>query len=87
MKLALNEQSAPSKRTLAPTPVGAAAEVQFPRQLEPADLSLPSSLPNVSTQKDVLEQLKHNVAQLEDLHGRLKFMMGEVQSLVKKIRT
>ncbi len=33
---------------------------------------------------DVLEQLKSNIAQLEDLHGRLRFMMGEVRSLLKR---
>jgi hypothetical protein len=33
---------------------------------------------------DVLEQLKANLAQLEDLHGRLKFMMVEITYLMKK---
>jgi len=33
---------------------------------------------------DVLEQLKANVAQIEDLHGRLQFVMSEVQSLIKR---
>ncbi len=33
---------------------------------------------------DVLEQLKSNIAQLEDLHGRLRFMMGEVRGLLKR---
>lgn len=35
---------------------------------------------------DVLERLKTNVAQLEDLHGRLKFMMSEVSYLLKNRR-
>lgn len=33
---------------------------------------------------DVLEQLKANMNQLEDLHARLKFMMGEVRYLIKR---
>lgn len=33
---------------------------------------------------DVLEQLRGNIAQLEDLHGRLRFMMKEVGYLLKK---
>jgi hypothetical protein len=33
---------------------------------------------------DVLEQLKANIAQLEDLHGRMRFMMHEVRGLLKK---
>lgn len=40
-------------------------------------------LPNTGT-VDVLEQLRANISQLEDLHGRLKFMMGEVQGLIKR---
>ena len=33
---------------------------------------------------DVLSQLKSNLNQLEDLHGRLKMMMGEISYLLKK---
>jgi len=33
---------------------------------------------------DVLEQLRRNLAQLEDLQGRLSFMMGELRSLIRK---
>jgi hypothetical protein len=33
---------------------------------------------------DVLSQLKSNLNQLEDLHGRLKLMMGEISYLLKK---
>jgi hypothetical protein len=33
---------------------------------------------------DVIEQLRANMAQLEDMHGRLKFLMGEVAYLLKK---
>jgi hypothetical protein len=33
---------------------------------------------------DVVEQLRSNLAQLEDLHGRLKFMMSEISYLLKK---
>jgi hypothetical protein len=34
---------------------------------------------------DVLEQLKANISQLEDLHGRLRFMMIEVRGLIKRL--
>ena len=33
---------------------------------------------------DVLVQLKSNLAQLEDMHGRLKFLMGELSYLMKR---
>ncbi len=33
---------------------------------------------------DVLSQLHSNIAQLEDLHGRLRFMMNEVEKLVRR---
>jgi hypothetical protein len=33
---------------------------------------------------NVIQQLRANIAQLEDLHGRLKFMMAEVSYLLKK---
>lgn len=33
---------------------------------------------------DVVEQLRSNIAQLEDLHARLRFMMAEVSYLMKK---
>lgn len=33
---------------------------------------------------DVLEQLKANLSQLEDLHQRMRFMMGELSYLLKK---
>jgi hypothetical protein len=33
---------------------------------------------------DVIEQLRANMAQLEDLHGRMRFMMAEVGYLLKK---
>jgi hypothetical protein len=32
---------------------------------------------------DVLEQLKSNLARLEDLHARMRFMMTEVRYLMK----
>lgn len=35
-------------------------------------------------QADSLQRLKNNIEQLEDLHGRLKFMMSEISVLVKK---
>ena len=33
---------------------------------------------------DVIEQLHANLAQLEDLHGRLRFVMSEVRSIIVK---
>lgn len=33
---------------------------------------------------DVLVQLKANMAELEDLHSRLRYMMGEISYLMKK---
>lgn len=33
---------------------------------------------------DVLSQLKVNLSQIEDLHGRLNFMVTEVSELIKK---
>lgn len=33
---------------------------------------------------DVLEQLKTNMAQLEDLHARLRFVMSEISYLLKR---
>ena len=34
--------------------------------------------------KDVLKQLHHNIQLLEDLGGRLGFVMGEVRSIIKR---
>lgn len=33
---------------------------------------------------DVVEQLRANIAQLEDLHGRLRYAMSEIIYLIKK---
>jgi hypothetical protein len=35
-------------------------------------------------QRDSLEQLKHNVSRLQELHSRLQFMLSELEGLVKK---
>ncbi len=83
MKLALQEMS---EKTVA-----VAARNSFEPLHASGALPLPQSRPSspLSEQvfpRDVLEQLNSNISELEDLHGRLKFMMGEVQSLVKKIR-
>lgn len=40
--------------------------------------------PAAAYESDVLVQLKANLATLEDLHGRLHFMMGEISYLLKK---
>jgi hypothetical protein len=39
---------------------------------------------NADYEVDVLCQLKANLCQLEDLHGRLKHMMGEISYLLKR---
>lgn len=36
------------------------------------------------TRVDVLEQLKANIKHIEDLNGRLGFLLKEVQSVLKK---
>ena len=33
---------------------------------------------------DILEELRQNIDELEELHGRLKFMMREVQGLIRR---
>jgi len=33
---------------------------------------------------DVLQELRKNIDELEELHGRLKFMMSEIQGLVRR---
>lgn len=35
-------------------------------------------------ENDVIENLRANLAQLEDLHGRMRFMMTELAYLLKK---
>lgn len=39
---------------------------------------------NIETPKTSLDQLKANISALEDLHGRLRFMMGEIKQHVVK---
>ena len=39
---------------------------------------------SISSELDVIEQLKSNINQLEDLHGRMQYMMGELKGLVRK---
>ena len=34
--------------------------------------------------KDVLQQLQSNIQMLEDLGGRLSYMMGEIRSLIRR---
>lgn len=34
--------------------------------------------------KDVISQFRMNLSQLEDLHGRVKFLMNEVSGVIKK---
>lgn len=44
----------------------------------------PESSESYVTHLTVLEEFRLNVKQLEQLHARLSFMMGEVRELVKK---
>jgi hypothetical protein len=39
---------------------------------------------NILYEADVIVQLKANLALLEDLHGRMHFMMGELSYLLKR---
>jgi hypothetical protein len=38
----------------------------------------------VTEELDVLSQLRANISVLEDMHGRLAYMMGEVEKLIRK---
>jgi hypothetical protein len=53
-----------------------------------ADVRVPkpfvSSSEKTAYEADVLVQLKSNLAQLEDLHGRMRFLMGELSYLLLK---
>lgn len=42
---------------------------------------VPQNHPN---RMDVIEQLRANIRQIEDLNGRLAFLLKEVQSVIKK---
>lgn len=33
---------------------------------------------------DVISQLRANLSQLEDLHGRLRFLMSDVRTIIQK---
>ena len=51
----------------------------------PADRVAYSELPGLRHEtKDVLKQLQANISTLEDLGGRLGFMMTEVRSLIRR---
>ena len=52
-------------------------EVQFPEAPVQAPAAKSSSL-------DVVSQMRANLNQLEDLHGRLSYVMGEVRHVIKK---
>ena len=43
-----------------------------------------TSVPHVQYEVDVLSQFRANLAQLEDLQGRFKFVLQEVSSLIVK---
>ena len=41
-------------------------------------------IPERAFETDALVQLKANISQLEDLHGRMKFMMSELSYLLRR---
>ncbi len=43
-----------------------------------------TTIPHVQYEVDVLSQFRANMAQLEDLQGRLRFVLQEVSSLIVK---
>jgi hypothetical protein len=47
-----------------------------PSLRSPSDISIPA--------RDVLHQFEANLAHLEDLHGRLSFVMNEVRLVVRR---
>lgn len=52
---------------------------EMARKLEPrgySEISAPT--------QDVLHQFEANLAQLEDLHGRLRFVMNEVRTFIRR---
>lgn len=59
--------------------VAALREFQDESTLAPA-----ATLPNVAVSTDVLVQLRSNLAQLEELHSRLRFVMSEISYLIKR---
>lgn len=46
-----------------------------------SDVEMPSQQ---TYEKDILSQFRANISQLEDLHGRLRFVMSEVAEVIKK---
>ena len=59
--------------------IPAAAATHFVR---PAYHEIPEAQ---SDQVDVLAQMKANLDQLEDLQGRLRFVMGEIRAVARKV--
>lgn len=55
------------------------SKVQVTR-FEPRDIAAASSAPSVRS----LDDLKANFKKLQDLHGRLRFMLEELEALVSK---
>jgi hypothetical protein len=53
-------------------------------QETPASLEVREEVAGLDYEIDVLSQFKANMAQLEDLQMRLKFVLGEVSGLLKK---
>lgn len=56
-------------------------ELQHPGSADQEAVPRPSSEP-----VDVLNQLKTNIGRLEDLHGQLNFMMGEIQTVLRRMK-
>lgn len=52
---------------------------------ESAKVYVYREVPGIESDRlDILEQLNANLDQLEELHGRLRFVMAEVRSILKK---
>ena len=59
--------------------IGSLAPSPRPRDSQP-ETNIRSETPVV----DVISQLNANISQLEDLHGRLRFMMTEIEKLTRR---
>lgn len=57
---------------------------KFEQTVDDSAIDYREELPNRAYEIDVLSQFKANMAQLEDLQMRLKFVLNEVSTLIKK---
>jgi len=77
-----NGENRVSTLTLQPKPASEAQSQKSARpELERAYVELPALRHET---RDVLKQLDANIQLLEDLGGRLSYMLGEVRSIIRK---